>query len=1252
MTEPAHAPRDLDTSFMAGGGELGALMRAHDWAGTPLGEPAGWPRSLKTVVRIMLTSRQPIWIGWGPQLIYLYNDPYQSIIGGRHPWALGQPTATVWHELWRDIGPMLETAMNGDGIFVESQLLIMERNGYPEETYYTFSYSPVPGDDGVPAGIICANSDETLRVIGERQLALLRELATRGADARSVADAVQRCAAALETNRKDVLFALVLLRAHGETTFELAATAGGAGSWAQAVRTLDVREAPWSADAVLAVQQPHLVDALPAGINWPGGDWPQAPRRAMVLPIRASGEQGHEGVLIVGLNPYRLSQGRYTDFLSLVAQQLAAAIGNAEAYELQQRRTEELARLDRAKTQFFSNISHEFRTPLTLMLGPLQDAMGHPQLPPAAGSRLRMVERNTLRLAKLVNALLEFSRIEAGRATSVFRPTDLAALTGELASSFRSAMESAGLAFRVACPQLPAPVYVDRDHWERIVLNLLSNALKYTLQGSVTVRVGALDDHAVVDIEDTGVGVAEHELPRLFERFHRVEGVRARTHEGSGIGLALVQELMRLHGGSIEVQSQLGQGTRFTLRLPFGHARLPPEQVRHERAEPHGVSLASSYVQEALRWLPDEPGAVDGAAADAGADAGDQIGARYRATLGARIVIADDNADMRQYLRGLLAPYYRVEEAADGEQALAAVRRERPALLLSDVMMPRLDGFELVAALRADERLHTLPVILLSARAGEEARIEGLGAGADDYLIKPFTAREMLARVSALIELDMQRRASEQQLRLFLVNARMFSWEFELRTRRLTLSDNAADVLGATLRDVDEGFAIVHGDDAPALRQAMATAVCDRGGFTLELRIVRPDNGELRWVEVRAQTLCDAAGGPLRLAGLSFDMTERKRMEESLRDADRRKDEFLAMLAHELRNPLAPIRNAAELMLRTTAPGATERRAVEIINRQVKQMTRMVDDLLDVSRITHGRIELEHAPVALAAIVASALEAVVPAMQERRHRLKVVEGPPLTVRGDAARLQQCLVNLLSNAAKYTDPGGDITVELAREGDEAVLQVRDSGAGIAADMLPAVFDLFVQSSRTLDRAQGGLGLGLSIVRRLVEMHGGRVSARSRGVGQGATFEIRLPLSKQLAVAELPAQAATNPPRRVLLIDDNVDAAESLAMMLRADGHEVRTGFSAPDALAMAKAWRPDVALLDIGLPGMDGYEVARRLRAELPAAPLRLVALTGYGRPEDMQRSTAAGFDGHLVKPVGLDALAQAIQPTAPVGTKA
>ena len=449
--------------------------------------------------------------------------------------------------------------------------------------------------------------------------------------------------------------------------------------------------------------------------------------------------------------------------------------------------------------------------------------------------------------------------------------------------------------------------------------------------------------------------------------------------------------------------------------------------------------------------------------------------------------------------------------------------------------------------------------------------------------------------------------------------------------------------MGVAPAALETAFDLVHADDLPQFRRSIDRAEREGVAFIDEIRIQRPDTREERWLEVRAVPVWTDSGAVAGVSGLTFDITDRKHMEHALRESDRRKDEFLAMLAHELRNPLAPIRNAAELMLRTTAPGTAARHPVEIIGRQVQQMVRMVDDLLDVSRITHGRIELELKTIELAAVVASAVEAVAPVMQERRHRLEVVSGPQLTVHGDAARLQQCLVNLLSNAAKYTDAGGDVLVELAREGDEAVVAVQDSGAGIAPDVLPVVFDLFVQSARTLDRAQGGLGVGLSVVRRLVEMHGGRVAASSTGVGHGSRFEIRLPLAEVAAEVEAPPLSVSNAPRRVLLIDDNEDAAESLAMVLEIEGHDVRTGFSAADALTMAADWQPDVVLLDIGLPVMDGYEVARRLKANPALGAVRLVALTGYGRPEDLQRSAAAGFDGHLVKPVSIEALTEAIE---------
>ena len=1221
---------DADTAFLAGGGELGELMRAHDWAATALGDPAHWPRSLKTVVRIMLTSRQPIWIGWGPQLLYLYNDPYKAIIGGKHPWALGRPTSEVWREIWPDIQPLLDSAMSGDGTFVESQLLIMERNGYPEETYYTFSYSPIPGDDGRPAGIICANSDETRRVIGERQMALLREMAARSAEAKTVDEAVSRCLAAMKTNPCDLAFAQVFLRPHGDDRMVAVDDPVADVPLPQ----IDPQAAPWNGDGVLRDGVPRVVD-LPLDRPWPGGGWKVPARRAMVLPIAPSGEVGREGVLIVGLSPYRLPDGAYQDFLVLVAQQVSSAVANAQAYERERQRAEELAKLDRAKTVFFSNVSHEFRTPLTLMLGPLADLASH-DLPAVVQERLALVERNARRLSKLVNTLLEFSRIEAGRHESNFTPVDLAQVTADMASVFRSAMERAGLQYIVDCEPLPQRVAIDLDQWEQVVLNLLSNALKFTLSGNVTVRLRADNDAAVLQVQDTGVGVPADEVERLFERFHRVQGTQGRTHEGSGIGLALVQELVRLHGGSVDVSSTYGAGTTFTVRVPMMKAQSDARGVASVTPVAHAPSAAmkqaDAYVQEALRWLPQEQQAP---AQDTTAHTA-LLGERYRSTWGARVLLADDNADMRQYLERLLSPYFEVEAVADGRQALDSARARPPALLLSDVMMPRLDGFALLAALRGDPTLRSLPVIMLSARAGEEARMEGLRAGADDYLVKPFSSRELLVRVAAAIELDRVRRSGEEQLRLFLAKANMFTWDIDIATSRVTLSDNASAILGASPQDLAQGFAAVHPEDEERHRQIVERTLQSRGQYTDEIRIIRADDGQVRWIEVRGCVVCDTGRAPIRLSGLSFDITERKALENELREQDRRKDEFLAMLAHELRNPMAPIRNAVELVQLLKPADERVRRAIGIVDRQVQQLSRMVDDLLDVSRITRGRIELDRKPVDLSTVVAAAVEAIEPTIRQRGHTLSVRSGLPMVVIGDAARLQQCLVNLLANAAKYTDAGGRIDVDLWQEQDAAVIRVRDNGAGIPPDLLPHVFELFVQSDRTLDRALGGLGIGLSVVKRLVEMHGGTVVASSEGPGRGATFEIRLPVVRAGALQRDAVPRAPVASCKVLVVDDNRDAAESLSMVLEAEGLDVRVALGAEQALDEAPHWRPDLVLLDIGLPHMNGYEVARRLRAMPALRDCCLVALTGYGQPSDQQRAKDAGFDHHLVKPAPLD----------------
>nr|WP_299720888.1 ATP-binding protein [Tardiphaga sp.] len=748
----------VTSGFLAGGGEMGALMRALDWTETPLGPIEQWPQSLKTGVRIMLTSRQPIWIGWGPELIYLYNDAYKSIIGGKHPWALGKPTSVVWQEIWSDIGPMLATAMTGiEGTYVEEQLLIMERYGYPEETYYTFSYSPIPDDDGSAGGIICANTDDTQRVIGERQLSLLRQLAADASDARTWQEACDRSLRAISTDKHDVPFALLYEVNADSDSFVLAGSCGIESARRGASEILDSAGVHWPLREALRTQQPVLVDDLAAKFpdGLPTGAWSQPPHRAVLLPILPNGETSRAAILVVGLNAFRLFDEGYRGFLELAAGQIAATIANAQAYEEERRRAQALEEINRQKTAFFSNVSHEFRTPLTLMLGPLEDLLADPAMVSGAEGRalVEVAHRNALRLLKLVNSLLDFSRLEAGRAQADFEPVDLAALTAELASNFRSVAEKAGLKFEVAGDKLAAPVYVDRDMWEKVVLNLLSNAFKFTLDGGIRVALRTTADGkaAELTVSDSGSGIEADQLPKLFERFYQVGGQKGRSFEGSGIGLALVKEIANLHGGGVEVESEPGRGSSFKVRIPFGIAHLPPEQVVMDASM---IGLASrkdnAYVEEALRW-------IDGPA---------PVAAEINGAEKPRILIADDNADMRDYIARLLGNRWTIELVEDGIAALNAIKTKRPDLILTDVMMPKLDGFGLLKAIRSDDELQDLPVILLSARAGEEARVEGLDAGADDYLIKPFSARELVAQVGANLKLAEVRRQTRDSLKL------------------------------------------------------------------------------------------------------------------------------------------------------------------------------------------------------------------------------------------------------------------------------------------------------------------------------------------------------------------------------------------------------------------------------------------------------------------------------------------------------
>ncbi|MFE0737308.1 SpoIIE family protein phosphatase [Streptomyces sp. NPDC058855] len=736
--------------------KIGRDLAAVDWAATPLGDPRDWPQSLRTAVSILLSSKFSMWMAWGPELTFFCNDAYRrDTLGHKYPWALGRPAGEVWAEIWDDIGPRIDTVLTtGEATWDQGLRLFLERSGYPEESYHTFSYSPLRDDAGDVVGMLCVVSEDTERVIGERRMTTLRDLGSDPSVVRTEQEMLDFAGTQLGTNPYDLPFTLTYLF-DDDGGARLAASTGIVAGHPAAVPVLDPDDEGTVWPAAAAARGETVLMALDstAFADLPTGAWPKAPDQALVVPLQQQGGAPY-GFLVAALNRYRPLEEGYRGFVELVAGHVAAGISSARSYEAQQRRAEELAELDRAKTTFFSNISHEFRTPLTLIMGPVQELRDRlADADPRVREELEVIHRNGLRLGRLVNSLLDFSRIEAGRMQATYEPVDLAVVTAELASVFRSAVDKAGLRFDVDCAALPEPVYVDRSMWEKVILNLLSNALKFTFDGSIRVAVRAEGAQAVVRVEDTGIGVATEEMPRLFERFHRIENARSRSNEGSGIGLALVKELVGLHGGDITARSTEGEGTCFTVRLPFGSAHLPAGALAPAASSATTVSTsADPFVQEALRWLPGEQNGSGGL--DAGVSAGTPIPVSAFASP-ARVLIADDNADMREYLMRLLTGAgYQVHAVADGMEALDSVRLQPPDLVVSDVMMPRLDGLALVAALRTDPRTAAVPVLLLSARAGQEASIEGLQAGADDYLVKPFAAAELLARVRANVELS------------------------------------------------------------------------------------------------------------------------------------------------------------------------------------------------------------------------------------------------------------------------------------------------------------------------------------------------------------------------------------------------------------------------------------------------------------------------------------------------------------------
>jgi PAS domain S-box-containing protein len=1163
--------KNLIESVFAGSGEMAARMRELDWSATPLGPVENWPQALRTCVRIVLDSAYPMNICWGPDYVNLYNDAYVLSMGAKHPWALGRIARDVVPELWEFMKQMFDRVVTQRQPFsaLADQLYPINRTNYLEEVYCALSVSPIPDDNGNVGGVLAILLETTERVLEDRRRHLLRDLASRASGARTEEEVWRVSAETLGESRQSLPFAYLYEYRPSERRAYLV---GASAETDEALHPPVIEcssENLWRFDPTLT-KDGVLVELgdRASGVTVP--NWPDPPKNACVVPVRL-GKYGEAlGFLVAGIHPGRVFDDAYRQFVYRITEQITIGLASARAYEQERQRAEALAELDRAKTAFFSNVSHEFRTPLTLMLGPLEEVQKEAsgRLSPERQELLVTVHRNGLRLLKLVNTLLDFSRIEAGRVQASYQPTDLAYFTTEIASAFDSAMKNAGLRFSVECLPIAEPVYVDRDMWEKIVLNLLSNAYKFTFAGEVALTLKPVDGAVELQVRDTGAGIPEEHLEHVFERFHSIQSTQARTYEGTGIGLALVQELVKLHGGSVRVKSAVGVGSTFTLTIPSGTEHLPAERIQAAQTLASTTIRAEAYVEEARRWSGDE----SGVAADVAMlreqpwlASPPEPNASGKREL---IVVADDNADMRQYLARLLSERYEVHAVVDGRQALEATQRLRPALVLADIMMPHLDGFGLLRAIRGDSALVGTPVILLSARAGEESRVEGLKADADDYLIKPFAARELLARVAAHVKMSKLRRETAEREERMRSEAELKTEKLRASEERLSETSRLYDELqradaelqlqvellqqlpvsawtlnpdgtpdfvnrvwlefaGQTLDFVrshpEAWMTAVHPEDREMAARTFRESVHSGRGFAFETRSLRAQDGSYRWHLQQAVALRDSEGKTLKFVGTTTDIDDQKRAEEALRLAQgdlarinrvTTMGELAASLVHELSQPISGAMTNAGTCLRSLE---REEPDLDMVRRAVARMAR------DAQRAneTIGRIraQFEKGTASRQSFDVNEIipETVVLLRDEAvRHRILVrmelaADLPQIV--GDRLQLQQVTMNLILNsidAMKGVDGIREIIIQSQRaEGEQILVSFRDTGIGIPSQIVERIFDPFFTTKPQ------GIGMGLRISRSIIESHGGRLWVVSPS-GRGATFQFTLPAAAAVVV----------------------------------------------------------------------------------------------------------------------------------------
>jgi PAS domain S-box-containing protein len=937
------------------------------------------------------------------------------------------------------------------------------------------------------------------------------------------------------------------------------------------------------------------------------------------------------------------------------------------------------------------------------MLGPLADALASPEpISEAQRERLDIAHRNALRLLRLVSSLLDFSRIEAGRVEAAYRPTDLAALTADLASSFQSAMDKAGLRLIIDTQHFSQVVYVDRDMWEKIVLNLVSNAFKFTFEGEITVALREMDGAARLSVCDTGIGIPASQIDKLFDRFHRVEGARGRSFEGSGIGLALVRELVHLHAGEIAVESEEGHGTAVHVTLPLGTAHLAPDRVRDASEEAAMASRSQTFLEEALRWLPGE---TSGASLDTGAfhSAPQQVAGQGMLREERRVLLADDNADLRDYISRLLTDRgYEVEAVADGEAALAVLQARRPDILVTDVMMPRLNGLGLVKAVREDASLRDLPIVMLSARVGDDATVEGLDAGADDYLTKPFSARELLARIATNIAMARLRhetaeavstseaKAGEQAERVQLAldaGAIVGTWIWHVPSDHVVGDERFARSfgldpercrLGLTLA---EAMASIHAEDREIVGIEINEALRRGGPYRCEFR-VRQHDGMFRWIEANGRVDQDENGAALRFPGVLIDIDHRRSIETALRelnqqlesrvqlaieqreeaeDALRQSQKMEAVgqltggIAHDFNNLLTGISGSLQMLEARIAQGRLDAvpRYIDVAQGATKRAAALTQRLLAFSR----RQTLDPKPTNLNRLIAD-MEELVRRTTGPEIDVKVVGAADLwPVLIDQNQLENALLNLCINARDAMPKGGRLTIETANRcfdenagiennlpsGHYISLSVTDTGVGMSKATIGRIFEPFF-TTKPLGQ---GTGLGLSMIYGFVRQSNGQISVSSEE-GHGTTICLYLPrLYGEVPDGDIAKQNSagfeTGYGETVLLIDDEPSVRLLIVDVLQEFGYRVLQAVDGPSGLKILQSdTRLDLLITDVGLPGgMNGRQIADAGRAVRPK--LKVLFITGYAE-------NAVVGNGHLepgmqivTKPFAIDALANKVR---------